>query len=321
MNVFVTGGSGFVGGHLIEALVADGHTVRAMARSPRSAETVKGYGATPVAAELSTLTAAHLQGVDAVVHAAAFVEEYGTREQFWAGNVEGTTQVLAAAAAAGVSRFVHVGTEAAVFDGQDLHDIDETTPYPPQHRFLYSETKAEAERRVLAANRPGFLTLSIRPRLVWGPRDTSVLPAILRMAKAGSYAWIDGGEHHTSTTHIDNLVHALRLALTRGEGGRAYFIADAGTRTHREFLTALLATQGVNLGGRSIPGALARPLARLIEGTWRLFGIRKTPPMTDFAVTMMSRSVTVNTARAAAELGYQPIRTVEEGLAALRVAG
>lgn len=317
MIVFVTGGSGFVGGHLIEALVAQGHTVRALARSARSAELVRGYGATPVSAELSTLQAEHLVGVDAVVHAAAFVEEYGTREQFWAGNVTGTEVVLAAAEEAGVPRFVHVGTEAAVFDGGDLVDIDESWPYPARQRFLYSETKAEAERRVLAANRPGFCTLSVRPRLVWGPRDNSVLPAILRMARAGSYAWIDGGQHQTSTTHIDNLVHALILALTRGEGGRAYFVADEGSRSLRDFLGALAATQGVDLGGRSVPGALARPLARVTEGFWRLLRLGGTPPMTAFAVTMMSRSVTVTTARARAELGYQPVRSVEAGLSGL----
>ena len=117
-----------------------------------------------------------LVGAEVVVHAAAFVEEWGTREQFWQGNVEGTTRMLAAAKAGGVRRFLHVGTEAALFDGHDLRDVDESAPYPARQRYLYSETKAEAERRVLAANAAGFETLSVRPRLVWGPRDTSVLP-------------------------------------------------------------------------------------------------------------------------------------------------
>ncbi len=319
MKVYVTGGSGFVGGHVIERLAAH-HAVVAMARSDRAAESVARYGATPSRADLETLDAKHLEGCDAVVHCAAFVEEWGTREQFWKGNVEGTTRVLDAARRAGVKRFIHIGTEAALFDGRDLIDVDERAPYPSKQRFLYSETKAEAERRVLAASGDGFTALSIRPRLVWGPRDTSVLPAVLRMARGGAWSWLDRGEQRTSTTHVTNLAHAVELALTHGEGGQSYFVADDGTRTMRSFLTALAATQGVTLADRNTPGALARPLVSALEAVWRALGIRKAPPATAFAVTMMSRSVTVNTAKARAALGYAPVIDVEGGLAAMRAS-
>lgn len=314
MQIFLTGGSGFVGGHVIEALVRGGHDVRALARSDRAAGQVRALGATPVRGELGAVTPAMLAGAEAVIHAAAFVEEWGTREQFWRGNVEGTGNMLDAARAAGVRRFIHVGTEAALFAGDDLVGVDETAPYPTRQRYLYSETKAEAERRVLQANTAAFTTLSIRPRFVWGPRDTSVLPTILRMARAGSFAWIGGGRARTSTTHVANLVHALTLALTRGAGGRAYFVADDGERTLREFLTALAATQGVDLGARTLPGRLARSLARVVEGVWRLLGVRRPPPMTRFAVDMMACSVTVDTTRARQELGYAPVISVAAGL-------
>lgn len=321
MKVFVTGGSGFIGGHVIEALVAARHEVFALARSAASEQVVRARGATPVRADLASVSPAHLAGCDAVVHAAAYVEEWGTRAQFWEANVEGTTRMLEAARAAGVPRFIHVGSEAALFDGHDLVDVDESHPYPARPRFLYSETKAEAERRVLAANAPRFTTLSIRPRFVWGPRDTSVLPTIERMAKAGSFAFVDGGAQRTSTTHVQNLVHALVLALSRGEGGRSYFVADDGTRTIRTFLGDLAATRGVVLPSRSIPGRLARATAWLVEGAYRLFRVRRAPPMTRFAVTMMSRTVTVRTDRARAELGWAPIVDVETGLRQLRADG
>lgn len=317
MRVFVTGGSGFVGGHVIEALAAAGHDVVAMARSERSEEAVRRFGATPVRCALGAVPAEALEGVDAIVHCAAFVEEWGTRAQFWEGNVEGTTQLLEVARAAGVARFVHIGTEAALFDGRDLIGVDERAPYPARQRFLYSETKAEAERRVLAANGPGLTTISLRPRLVWGPRDATVLPVVLRMAREGSFAWLDGGRARTSTTHVANLAHAVQLALTRGRGGEAYFVADDGERTLREFLSALAATEGVRLPERSVPGALARPLAAAIEGAYRLFGVRRAPPMSRFAVSMMSRTVTVKTDKARDELGYAPVVSVEEGLAAM----
>jgi nucleoside-diphosphate-sugar epimerase len=318
MRVFVTGGSGFVGGHVIEALVREGHEVVAMARSDASAKAVEGYGASASRCALGAVSASDLRGCDAVVHAAAFVEEWGTRDEFWRANVDGTQNLLDAAREAGVPRFVFVGTEAALFDGHDLIDIDERTPYPARQRFLYSETKAEAERRVLAANAAGFTTISIRPRFVWGPRDASVLPAILKMADEGRYAWVDRGRHRTSSTHVANLARAILLSLERGRGGEAYFVADDGERSMRELLGALAATRGVTLPSRSIPGAIARPLAWAIERTWRLFGIRKPPPMTHFTISMMSRSVTVKTDKAREELGYEPAISVEDGLAQLR---
>lgn len=318
MKIFVTGGSGFVGGHLIERL-ARAHEVLAMARSERSASIVEGYGAKAVEADLNGVRAEDLAGCDIVVHAAAFVEEWGTRDEFWQGNVEGTTRMLDAASAAKVKRFVFVGTEAALFDGHDLVNVDERHPYPEKQRYLYSETKAEAERRVIARNSEHFLTISIRPRLVWGPRDSTILPSIVKMARAGGWAWLDRGRSETSTTHVVNLAHAIELALTNGRGGEAYFVADEGTRTLREFLTALAETEGVTLPDRNLPGRVARPLAGAVEGLWRVLRIRKPPPMTGFAIAMMSRTVTVDTTKAKRELGYEPIVDVATGLHQLRV--
>lgn len=320
MRIFLTGGSGFVGGHLIERLARD-HTVLAMARSDASAAKVASYGATPVRVDLDSIQPEQLSGVDAVVHCAAYVEEWGTRAQFWAGNVEGTTRMLEAARAAGVQRFLHIGTEAVLFDGQDLIDVDETWPYPKRQRYLYSETKAEAERRVLAANAPGFLTISLRPRMVWGPRDTSILPAILRRVRGGGWSWLDGGHQRSSTTHVVNLAHGVALALERGEGGQVYFLSDAGTRTIREFVTPLVATQGLTVPDRELPAWVARAAATVVEGIWTLFGIRKPPPMTRFATYMFSASLTIRTDKAARVLGYAPVITVEQGLAAMPVLG
>lgn len=122
--------------------------------------------------------------------------------------------------------------------------------------------------------------------------------------------------------HVLHVLHLLQvlhreLALTKGRGGEIYFIADEGTQTMREFLTAMAKTRGVTLPARGIPGAMARPLASFVEGTWKVFAAKSKPPMVGFSVSMISRSVTVKTDKARRELGYWPETSVAEGLAAL----
>src|ERR1700752_5036271 len=273
MEIFITGASGFIGGAIAKALSTT-HNVLGMSRSERSDKGLRAMGVNPVRCELGAVRPENLAGCEVIIHCAAFVKQWGTREEFWKTNVDGTAQLLQAARQAGARRFIHVGTEAALFHGQHMRDIDETYPYPASTPFLYPETKAEAEKLVLAANSPGFETISLRPRFVWGPSDQTILPVVKKMVKAGIYMWIDQGHVRTSTTHINNFVHAVTLALTHGRGGEAYFITDDSTTTVREFLTALLKTQGLTPPSTSIPSWLARSLGRFLEGVWKLLRLK-----------------------------------------------
>ena len=318
MRIFVTGGSGFVGGAAIAAL-SKTHEIAALSRSEKSDAEIRARGGAPVRGDLEAASAAMLKGADAVVHCAAFVEEWGPYEAYHAVNVTGTERLLAAAKAAGVKRFIHIGTEAALFHGQPMVDIDETYPLAPASPFPYSRTKALAEIAVAAANdaAAGFQTVILRPRLIWGEGDKTILPAVKAMAEAGKFLWIDEGRAMTSTTHIDNLVAAIDLALTKGRGGEAYFVVDGAPSRFRDFLTRYLATAGVTLPDRSLPGAVVRLIANAMEPLFRLAGAGAAPPITRFTAHIMSRDCTLRDAKARAELGYRPVITLEEGLARL----
>lgn len=314
----MTGGSGFVGAAAAAAMAPD-HDVSALSRRPSSDADLIAHGAKPTRGDLETLTEDLLSGAEAVVHCAAYVEEWGPLERYESVNVKGTQRLLDAAKAAGVKRFVHVGTEAALFDGQHMRNIDETYPLAPHSPFPYSRSKARAEAAVRAANDPdaGFETIVVRPRLVWGPGDKTVLPAVLAMAKAGKFVWIDGGDAMTSTTHIYNLVRALDLALSGGTPGEAYFVVDGPPVRFRDFLTPYVAAAGVDLPDKSAPGWLVRGLANTTEPLWRLARAKTPPPVTRFTAHIMSRDCTINDAKARAELGYRPVISMEEGLARL----
>ena len=198
MKIFITGASGFVGGAVAKHL-KNQHTIIAMARSERSAEKVRVLGVTPVHTALNQVTVEDLAGCDVVIHSGAYVEQWGTRQQFWDTNVEGTRQLLEVAKQAGVKRFIHISTEAVLFDGTDMVDIDESHPYPKSTSFLYSETKQEAEKLVLAANEDGaFETISLRPCVIWGPEDQTILPEVMEMVNKGAFMWGSGGKSITS---------------------------------------------------------------------------------------------------------------------------
>lgn len=316
MRIFVTGASGFIGGAIARELAA-GHTVGAMSRSAASDDAIKRLGVEPVRCDLATLEPGAIPECDAVVHAAAYVESWGQREDYWQANVLGTDRVLAAARAAGAERFLHISTEAVLWRGQHLRDVDETHPYPDSTPYLYAETKAEAERRVLAANAEGFATIALRPRFVWGPGDRTLLPEIVKMVERGAFVWLDGGRARTSTTHIANLVRGAVLALENGRGGESYFVTDGEVTDFKSFLVKLLAANGVELPERSLPSWLARPAAALVEGTWRALRLRGEPPLVRHAVDLMCCDCILDDTKARRELGYEPVTSVAKGLAAL----
>ena len=321
-SAFVTGGSGFIGGALIRRLVAGGARVRALTRSDRSAAAVGALGATAVAGDLDDVAAmsAGAEGCDAAFHLAAHVAQWGKPEDFERGNVEGTRNALAAAAGAEVGRFVHCGTEAAILAGKPLVNADETVPLRPDSPALYSSTKARAEQLVREASREGFDAVVLRPRFVWGAGDTTLLPEMVAAVNAGRWAWVGGGRHRTSTTHVQNVVEGLLLAAEKGRAGEAYFVTDGDDVVFRDFISDLIRTQGVEPPDRNIPVPVAAALARGGELAWRLLPFSGEPPLTRFAYWAASQECTIDDSKARAELGYAPVVSREQGLAELSAA-
>ena len=319
-TAFVTGGSGFIGGRLIDRLLAEGWAVRALARSEQSAEKVRERGAEPVLGDISHVddVRAGAEGCTHAFHAAAYVGDWGPRSDFIRGNVLGTQNALAGTAAAGVKRFVHVGTEAALMAGQPLVHVDESAPLRPDSPSLYPSTKAMAEQAVRQANRPGeFETVVVRPRFVWGPGDTTIVPSLKEAVESGQFRWINGGRHKTETTHVDNVVEGLLLGAQRGAAGAAYFVTDGEPIEFREMVTRLLATVGLEPGEGELPLRVANAVAAAGEAAWRRLPLPGSPPLTRMTLWVSSQECTIDISRARRELGYEPVKSRDEGLAEL----
>lgn len=318
-SILVTGGSGFVGRTLIPLLVQRGYSVRALARSAEASRAVQALGAQAVQGDLTTADSlAHtVQGVSAIVHLAAHVKDWGPRAEFERINVEGTRLLLEAARRAGVPRFVHISTEAVLLDGTPLVDADETRPIPAEPIGPYAWSKARAERLVMSADDAALRTVILRPRLIWGPGDTTLTPRLAEAMRSGKFAWVEGGAVLTSTCHVRNLCEAILRALDHENARGVYFVTDGPPLDVKTFLSALVRAVGVEPSGGNMPLWVGLLLANVVEAVWRVLRLRSVPPVTRTAILLMGNEMTVNDARIRRELDYRPAISREQGLLAL----
>lgn len=321
--VFITGGSGYVGRNLIRRFIVEGYRVRALVRSDASADTVTELGAEPVRGDIldrGSLEVA-MTGCEWLVHAAADTGHGAFSISQHHTNLEGTRNVLNAAREAGISRAVHISTEAVLLSGAPLHNANEDIPIPPRHAGSYSASKAAAELAALAENRAGLEVIAVRPRFVWGRDDTTALPQLVSAARSGKLAWIDGGTYRTSTTHIDNVAEGVVRALERGRGGETYFLTDGEPVEFRAFVSALLRRVGVEPPSKTAPRWLVATVAAVGDWLERISGGRIRPPIGRQEYGTVGVEVTLDISKAERELGYRPVITREAGLATVQEAG
>lgn len=320
--IFVTGGSGFVGAAIIRALVTAGHRVRALARSESSSKAVAALGAEPVKGDLDDPASVleGMRGATAVVHAAASLTSGVRYRDHEKTNVFGTQTVLACAREAQVRRFIYLSAASIVIDADRPSQGDESSLPVQHHRSMpYSATKGRAEQLVLAANSAAMTTIALRPPFIWGPGAHSITE-IAKAFREGRFTWIGEGELPYSVCHVDNLAGAVVQAMSRGEGGKAYFVTDDDVTSTRRFYTDIVEATGTPAKARQVPYWFASTLARTMELVFSVFKPGKSPPLTLELVRMMGNRLELSNALAKRELGYTPAVTREAGLAALRAA-
>lgn len=331
-TAIVTGAAGFVGRHLVERLVAAGASVVASDLGEPAIA-----GARPARCDVTDRAACErlVSGAAVIFHVASMVQ---TRRSgaaaVWAVNHGGTQNLLAAAAAARVQRFVYVSSASVVYQGKDIENGDESLPYATASQAPYADSKIAAERDVLAAHRAdGLRTCAVRPHVVFGPRDGRFLPAILRRARSvGLRLGVGQQDKLSDFTYIDNLIDALVLADRRLQedgslGGRAWFITNGEPIAFWDFIDRVLRALGQPPTRGRIPYRLAYAAAALAEGIGALLGRDGGPEsgLTRFAVRYMCTHHYFSIARAQRELGYAPAVSIDEGIrrtiAALAAAG
>ncbi|WP_432564133.1 NAD-dependent epimerase/dehydratase family protein [Kineococcus sp. SYSU DK003] len=320
MKVLVTGASGMLGRGTARAIAARGDVVRVLQRRPSGLE---GFEEVLGSVTDPDACARAVAGVDAVVHLAAKVSVTGPHPEYVATNVEGTANLLQAAQAAGVSRFVNVSSPSVAHAGTSLVGVG-TTPADPEHAHgSYAITKGQAELLALGADAPGFAVCAVRPHIVLGPGDTQLVQRIADRARAGRLPLLDDGTALIDVTYVDNAVDALVAALDRcaepGVHGQPFVVTNGEPRTVAEVFGRICAAAGVPAPTRRVPAAAAKVAGSLVERVWTRFALPDEPPMTRFLAEQLSTAHWFDISRTKELLGWSPRVPLDEGFS--RLAG
>ncbi|MBI3557855.1 MAG: NAD-dependent epimerase/dehydratase family protein [Deltaproteobacteria bacterium] len=319
MKALVTGGGGFLGRAIVERLLARGDQVRSFARGDYPA--LRELGVQVIQGDLTDVAsvADACDGVDAVFHVAAKPGIWGSRDSFYGPNVVGTENVIKSCRAHGVRRLVYTSSPSVVFGGTDLEGVNEDVAYPTRYHAHYPETKAIAERLVVAANGPELATVSLRPHLIWGPGDNHLVPRILARGRAGKLRRVGAGTNKVDSIYIDNaadahLLAADRLAPGSAVAGKIYFLSNGEPLELSTLINGILAAGNLPPMQRSVSVGVARLAGSCLETAYRIFNIAGEPVMTRFLAEELGTAHWFDISQARRDLGYAPRVTIEEGL-------
>lgn len=324
-KILVTGGTGFIGRALVAALRDRGDWVTAMGRNQRpiamlleSGPAAGGGSVRFLRVDLRDRLAVveACAGHDIVYHLGAQTTPWGRRRDFDATNVAGTASVIMGCWRHRVQRLVYVSSPSVLFNFSDQFDLRDDAPYPKRFSSDYARSKALGEVLVQRAARRGLDAVIVRPRAVFGPGDATLFPRLLRVARLGRLPRIGLGDTVTELTYIDNVVHALILAMTvAGATAQTCTITNGKPVALWPVIDRVLATQGLRTSDRTLPLAVAMRIARLTELVWRLLRISTEPPVTRYSVGLLGYSQTFDPRAARETLGYAPVVSLEDGIA------
>ena len=316
MKVFLTGGTGFIGGEVARQLRARGEEVACLVRNPARAAKLTELGCELVAGDLGDEAAIRsgMSGCDAVVHAAA-VYEIGIpakqRPAMWEANVAGTERVMKAALAEQIPRIVYVST-VGIFGNTHKEVVDESYRNPEtDFTSYYEETKLEAHKAVQRLiDDEGLPAIIVQPGGVYGPEDTSQVADLLEQFFAGKLPLMPFPELGICMTHVEDIAGGILLALDKGRLGETYVISGPVT-TMREAIETVAQVSGRKAPKRALPTGLMKAMIPIGPLVGKVMG--QPPNLREIISSADGVTFWASYEKAERELGYSP-RGMEEGL-------
>ncbi|VTS05697.1 NAD-dependent epimerase/dehydratase family protein [Tuwongella immobilis] len=317
--MFITGATGFVGSHLVDACVQREIPVKALVRAGSKTESLQQPGVTLVTGDLGSdpIPADALDGVKMVVHCAAKVGDWGPVEDYRQVNVEGLRKLLDACIGKPLDRIV-ILSSLGVYAAGDHYGTDETTPLPDSHMDGYTQTKVEAEKLAQQYRvTHGLPIVILRPGFIYGPRDRTVFPTLIDKLNRGQVMYIAGGRRALNTTYVGNLIPAIFLALEQPHAvGEIYNITDGEFVSKRQFFETIADGLGLKRPKISVPMFLAKRAARFLERMARRRGWTSPPRVTQARLKFLGYNLDFSIAKARTQLGFVPAYSFADGMRA-----
>ncbi|MBP1915721.1 nucleoside-diphosphate-sugar epimerase [Lederbergia galactosidilyticus] len=318
MRMFITGGTGFLGKALARRLVKLGYEVTVLGRNEEVGRRLRGEeihfasGKLEDAERLEALIHNH----DYVFHCGALSSPWGKYEEFYQANVLGTKNVIAACEKHQVKRLIHVSTPSIYFYYNDRFDVREDDKLPEQFVNHYAHTKYLAEKEIDQAFSHGLPVITIRPRALFGPEDTTIIPRLIQVNQKRFIPLVDSGKAKMDLTYIENVVDALLLCIDSPSTtlGKKYNITNGEQVVFREILQQLFNQMGTPMKAKEISFKRAMKLAGILEWGSKYLLKGKEPLLTKYTVSVLGKSQTLNIEAAKKELGYIPRVNMEEGI-------
>jgi nucleoside-diphosphate-sugar epimerase len=321
MHALVTGANGFLGRYIVEALVARGEKVRGFAR--HDYPELQALGVEMCRGDLADREAASnaCRGVDCVFHVGGRVGIWGLWDEYYRNNVVGTENIIDACRQYSVRRLVFTSSPSVTFDGTDQHGVDESAPYPTHWLAHYPHSKALAEQAVLSANEPGRLhTCSLRPHLIWGPRDHHLTARLVARARRGRLRRVGDGTNLVDMIYVENAVDAHLQAAdvlatpSSPAAGKAYFLSQEEPTNCWQWINDILALVNLPPVVQSLSLPAAERIGVVCESLWTLLRLRGEPPMTRFLARQLATSHWFDITAARCDFGYCPRISTAEGM-------
>ena len=322
MKILVTGGTGFIGYSLTRRLLAAGHDVHVVGRSPTPPDEKDFNKITYHQHDLAAqgIPPSVLSGTELVFHIAAKAGVGGAYSSYYAANYLATVNLIKGCLACRIPRMVFTSSPSVVFSGNSIRDGNESLAYVKSSLSPYATTKALAEKAVLEAHSSGtFQVLALRPHLVWGEGDPHLLPKVIQRHRNGRLRIVGNGENRVDLTHIDNVCHAHLCAMetlleNKAAGGKAYFIGQDEPVLLWPWLNDLFEQLNLPALKKRISFGKAYLGGLILEKSWQLLRLRNDPPMTRFVACQLAHDHWFSSQAAKTDLGYEPIQSMKESM-------
>lgn len=323
-RVIVFGGGGFLGRYIVEQLIELGcESVSIFGRSDYPE--LSSIGVNVIRGDIRDYNCVDkaCNGSDIVFITAAKAGVWGRWDEYYGINVLGTQNIVKACLKYNVRSIIYTSSPSVAYSAeQDIEGMNERSPYPTKYLAHYPKSKALAEQYVLAANCDALKTVALRPHLIWGPRDTHLIPRVLDAARKGKLRIIGDGTNTVDMTYVENAAFAHICAAVALESsgacsnveGKAYFISDDQPVKLWDWTNNLLKRCGIVGVDKMISYKKAYNIGHVLESIYKIFPFLSEPPMTRFIAGQLAHSHWFDISAAKRDFGYKVIVEPNEGL-------